>query len=163
MSSQGTHSEGRAGGSKDSYGAHTPPAILRNTNVGTDISVPCAPASVVLLNVWNGPFSVFAALNLPTCHWLGSSRALKPRRRASSAALVDEPGSDGPWVDCTLRTLCPRHSIKSSGSAATQQGGRWATSTALREEPRSSSLARGRPQFIHPLHSQRKRLSLLDS
>ena len=90
----------------------------------------CSGVRVVLLNVWNGPFSDFAALNLPTCHWLGCSRALKPRRRASSAALVDEPGSDGPWVDCTLRTLCPRHSIKSS---------------ALREESGSGSLARGRP------------------
>ena len=37
----------------------------------------------------------FAALNLPTCHWLGCSRALKPRRSASSTALVDEQGSDG--------------------------------------------------------------------
>ena len=37
----------------------------------------------------------FAALNLPTCHWLGCSLALKPRGSASSTALVDEPGSDG--------------------------------------------------------------------
>ena len=90
------------------------------------LSVPCAPASVWCCWMYGMLlFSVFATLNLPTCHWLGCSRALKPRRRASSAALVDEPGSDGPWVDCTLRTLCPRHSIKSSGSAATHQGGRW--------------------------------------
>ena len=37
----------------------------------------------------------FAALNLPTCHWLGCSRALNPRGSESSTALVDEPGSDG--------------------------------------------------------------------
>ena len=81
-------------------------------------------------------FFSFAPLNLPTCDWLGCSRALKPRSSASSAALVDEPGSDGQkpldplwplsWLwaalSLDLRTLCPRHSIKSSGSAATQQG-----------------------------------------
>ena len=31
---------------------------------------------------------------LPTCQWLGCLRVLTPRRSASSAALVDEPGSD---------------------------------------------------------------------
>ena len=67
----------------------------------------------------------FAALNLPTCQWLGCSRALKPRRSASSAALDDEPGSDGQKhleLRLDYRTLCPRHSYKSSGSAATQHG-----------------------------------------
>ena len=70
-------------------------------------------------------FFSFAALNLPTCHWLGCSRALKPRRSATSSALVDEPGRDSqkflafPWY---LWTPCPRHSKKSFGAATTQQG-----------------------------------------
>ena len=57
----------------------------------TNFSVLCPQA------VWCMGWSIFsfAALNLPTCHWLGCSRALKPRRSASSAALVDEPRSDG--------------------------------------------------------------------
>ena len=38
--------------------------------------------------------------------------------------------------------------MKSSGAAATQQGP-MAPSAALREEPGSGSLARGRPQFVH--------------
>ena len=47
MSSQGRHSEGRAGGSKDGYCGHTPTSLPRNTNnVGTDISVPRPQASV---------------------------------------------------------------------------------------------------------------------
>ena len=32
MPSPGTHREGRAGGSEDSYEVHTPPPLLRNTN-----------------------------------------------------------------------------------------------------------------------------------
>ena len=38
--------------------------------------------------------------------------------------------------------------MKSSGAAATQQGP-MTPSAALREEPGSGSLARGRPHFIH--------------
>ena len=111
---------------------------------------------MVLLNVWNGPY------------WLGCSRAKKPRRRASSAALVDERGSDDPCVDCTLRLpLIIERSVSDTLRRARDQQrhdrGQMAPSAALREEPGSGSLARGRPQLIHHLHSQRKRLSLLDS
>ena len=119
----------------------------------TDISVPCVrrPCGAVECMEWS--FFSFAALNLPTSHWLGCSRALEPRRRASSAALVDEPGSDGPWVDCGLRLpLIIERSVRDTLSRARDQQrhnrGQMAPSAALREEPGSGSLARGRPQFI---------------
>ena len=69
----------------------------RATNLFADLlnlSVPRAPACVWCYRMNGMDFFSFAALNLPTCDWLGCSRALKPRRSASSAALVEEPGSD---------------------------------------------------------------------
>ena len=92
---------------------------------GTTLSVPRAPACVWCCRLMGWSIFGFAALNLPTCHWLGCSRAWNPRGSASSTALVDEPGSDGQkHRELRLQTLCPRHSMKSSGAAATQQGGR---------------------------------------
>ena len=102
-------------------------------------------------------FFGFAALNLPTCHWLGCSRALKPRRSASSAALVDEPGSDSQKPDCELRlSLIFERSVRDTLSRARDQQRhkrrQMAPSAALREEPGSGSLARGRPS-VHPTRS----------
>ena len=98
-------------------------------------------------------FFSFAALNLPTCHWLGCSRALKPRRSASSAALVDEPGSDSRKHRELRLPLIFERSVRDTLSRARDQQrhnrGQMAPSAALREEPGSGSLARGRPQFIH--------------
>ena len=109
----------------------------------------------------------FAALNLPTCHWLGCSRDLKPRGSASSTALVDEPGSDGQKQSELILPLIFERSVRDTLSRARDQQrhirGQVAPSAALREEPGSGSLARGRPQYIHLSHWQRKRSSLLDS
>ena len=102
-----------------------------------------------------------ATLNLPTCHWLGCSRALKPRRSGSSAALIDEPGRDGhrtPGPSLVLRwkAICAKSWISNALSAKLNEElgissdiTRGMTpSTALREESWSGSLARGRPHTI---------------
>ena len=95
-------------------------------------------------------FFSFAALNLPTCDWLGCSRALKPRRSASSAALDDEPGSDGQkLLELRLdKERSVRDTLKRVRDQQRHNMGQMAPSAALREEPGSDSLARGRPQFI---------------
>ena len=97
-------------------------------------------------------FFSFAALNLPTCHWLGCSRALKPRRSGSSAALVDELGIDSQKTRDLRLPLIIERSVRDTPSRARDQQrhkrGQMAPSAVLREEPRSGSLARGRPQFI---------------
>ena len=87
--SQGKHFEGRVGGSEDSSGDHTPPPTPRNTNNVEDLYL----CSLVFRRACDG-MVIFATLNLPTCHWQGCSRALNPRRSGTSAALIDEPGSD---------------------------------------------------------------------
>ena len=112
-----------------------------------------------------------AALNLPTCHWLGCSRALKPRRSASSAALVDEPGSDGPktlGVPLNFERSVRDNSMKSSGSAATQHGDRWlrprhsVTSPGAAAQPEGALNSSTFHLWTWNPHSQRKRSSLLD-
>ena len=98
---------------------------------------------------------VFAALNLHTCHWQGCSRALNPRRSGTSAALVDEPGSDshknhwtlsGPWRWIFERSV--RDTLWRAPEQQRHNKGPMTPSAALREESGSDSLARGRPQNI---------------
>ena len=118
---------------------------------------------MVLPNEWHGPFSV---LPHSTCLLVIGLAARAPWNLAGVPRprhSLTSPGATAKntWPSLDLWTLCPQHSMKSSGAGA--DGSVRGTPWAARERQPSPGAPSVHPTRPWNPHSQRKRSSLLDS